>query len=51
MASSFCVAAAMVVSIAATSPSPALLLGFPQPVDEVGVDPFQPRHLSRVDGI
>lgn len=28
---------------------PALFLGFPQPVDEVGADPFQPRHLSRVD--
>jgi hypothetical protein len=28
---------------------PTLFLGFPQPVDEVGVDPFQPRHLSRVD--
>jgi hypothetical protein len=28
---------------------PALLLGFPQPLDEIGVDPFQPRDLSWVD--
>ncbi|MGW2050307.1 hypothetical protein ACWCPF_34810 [Streptomyces sp. NPDC001858] len=47
MASSFCAAAAMVASMAATSPSQPWFAGLLEAVDEVGVDLLETWHLGR----